>query len=128
MEAFGWIAFMLIAAIVLAPFALTLLHRFRHRHRRRLVDAPRKIHIAGQNAAEAAEAAARGCADHGHQRDGNRIRHDGRGGYVTTCKRCGARLGRPHGGAWRALDAAGAASAAAGAGGTAAQEGLSRSP
>jgi hypothetical protein len=96
MEAFGWVLGMAILAIVLGPFAVTLVRRLRHQHRRRLVDSPRKISIVGSEL--------RFCADDRHARDRARVRHDGGGGYRSVCTQCGAPLGRTRHGTWRALE------------------------
>ncbi|HMC91931.1 MAG TPA: hypothetical protein VKI45_05660 [Allosphingosinicella sp.] len=96
MEIVGWLVGLAIAALVLGPFAVTLVRRLRHQQRRRMVDAPRKISIVGNEGER--------CADDRHIRDRARVRHDGRGGYRTFCSRCGAPLARTHHGSWQAVE------------------------
>lgn len=99
MEAIVVGAILLILAIVLAPFAGSALRRAARHRRRKLVDSPRKISILAEHEAAAAE-----CAERGHRRDGTKVRHDGDGGYVTVCRRCGIRLARSGPGEWHPLD------------------------
>jgi hypothetical protein len=96
MEAVGWVLGAAIVAIVLGPFALSLARRLSHRHRRRMVDAPRKISIVGSEAQR--------CADDRHVRDRARVRHDGRGGYRSRCAQCGAPLARARHGTWHVAE------------------------
>jgi hypothetical protein len=97
MEVFGWIVGLVIAALIAAPFAASAIRRARRRHRRRLVNSPRKISIVRDS-----DAAMIGCRDKGHVRDGRKVRHDGNGGYISVCKRCGVKVARDRGGTWHA--------------------------
>lgn len=101
MEAIAWVIALLIGAIVLAPFAGSLVRRVRHSRHRKIVDSPRKIRIAASDAA----AGAAGCGTGEHVRNSARVRHDGKGGYVSVCSRCGIRLARTRHGEWHPLEA-----------------------
>jgi hypothetical protein len=113
MELLGWTLALLVAAVIAAPFIASAIRRAGRRRRRRLVNSPRKIRIVDEGGSADVT-----CQDRGHARDGRKVRHDGGGGYVSVCKRCGAKLARDLHGTWHeVLEGAAGTEAGDGSGG-----------
>jgi hypothetical protein len=82
---------LLLAGFVAVPIAVTFYLKRERRRRRKLVNSPRKIALAGE------EKEAAPCE---HLRSKSRARQAEDGRFVSTCKKCGAAMVRNGPGDW----------------------------
>ncbi|MDB5672841.1 MAG: hypothetical protein JWO25_3800 [Alphaproteobacteria bacterium] len=95
----AWMFGLAVTFVFVPPLALLSFRWFQHTRRRKMVNAPRKIKVLGDEEGGAVHP----CAG-GHQRSKRNAKAGKDGAYVSVCKTCGVPMRRNGPGDWTVIE------------------------